>query len=215
MTSTRHPDVEFEVQVIELGTVSPELVIPPPARPISVRLASAAAAIAVLLCVTLWVVVAHRERTITSTVRTVSPTSHGSDAIGCPYGRVCMVDSYPPEWLTDAANTAFGAGTRLIGETTSDSASGQVYLGVVSLQTYEGDDVDIRARCVPGESLPATASVVILPAVRGVLEIQGHRADRNGCSAFVSYRTHDVGASRAIVAVVASAITDPRLTLTG
>jgi hypothetical protein len=215
MTATRHGAPAFEVQVIELGTVSPDLEMPPPLKPISVRLAAGAAALAASLCVTLWMVAAHRERTITSTVRTVSPTSHGSDAIGCPHARVCAVESYPPEWLSEAANTAFGAVTKLTGETTSDPATGQVYLGVLTLQTYQGDEVDIRARCVPGESSPATTSEVILPVVNGVLEIQGHRADRNGCSAFVSYRTRDVAATRAIVAVVASALTDPRITRTG
>jgi hypothetical protein len=215
VTSTRRAAPEFEVEVVELGLVSPDLVLPAPAKPISVRLAAVAAGLAALLCVTLLIAVAHRSRTITSTVRMVSLTSHGSDAIGCPYARVCAVESYPPEWLSDAANTAFGAVTRLTGETTSDTATGQVYLGVVSLQTYQGDEVDIRARCVPGESLPATTSETILPVVNGVLEIQGHRAARNGCSAFVSYRTRDTAAARAIVAIVASALTDPRITRSG
>lgn len=215
MTTTRGPAQEFEADVVELGIVLPDVVLPPPAKPISVRLAAVAATLAALLCVTLWGVVAHRSRTVVSTVRTVSPTAHGSDAIGCPYGRVCVADSYPPEWLAEAAHSAFGAVTKLAGETTSDAATGRVYLGVVSLQTYQGDDVDIRARCVPGESLPATASVVVLPAVNGVVEVQGHRADREGCSSFVSYRTHDPTRTKRIEAVVSHALADHRLTLTG
>jgi hypothetical protein len=215
VTSTRRAQPEFEVQVVELGIVSPDLVLPPPAKPISPRLAALAAGLAALLCVTLWIAVAHRSRTITSTVRTLSPTAHGTDAIGCPYGRVCVADSYPPEWLAEAANSAFGAVTKLDGETTSDAATGRVYLGVVSLETYQDDHIDIRARCVPGESLPAAVSVEVLPAVHGVTEIQGHRADRTGCSAFVSYRTHDAARIRQIETVVSHALADRRLTLAG
>ena len=215
MTSTRRATPEFEAQVVELGIISPDLVLPAPPKPVSVRLAAVAAGRAARLCVMLWVAVAHRSRTITSTVRTLSPTTHGSDAIGCPYGRVCVSESYPPDPLAQAANSAFGAVTKLVGETTADAATGRVYLGVVSLQTYQGDNVDIRARCVPGESLPASASVVILPAENGVTEIQGHRASRTGCSAFVSYRTHDAARSGQIEAVVSHALADRRLTLTG
>jgi hypothetical protein len=215
VTSTRRAGPEFEVQVVELGIVSPDVVHPAPPKPISVRLAAVAAGLAALLCVTLWIAVMHRSRTITSTIRTPSPTAHGSDAIGCPYGRVCVADSYPPDPLAGAANSAFGAVTKLDGETTSDAATGRVYLGVVSLETYRGDHVDIRARCVSGEFLPATASVVVLPAVKGVTEIQGHRANRSGCSVFVSYRTHDAAQIRQIEAVVSRALADRRLTLTG
>ena len=214
MTSTRRAAPEFEAEVVELGIVSPDLVLPAPPKPVSVPLAAVTAGLAALLCVTLCVAVAHRSRTITSTVRTLSPTTHGSDAIGCPYGRVCVSESYPPDPLAQAANSAFGAVTRLVGETTADAATGRVYLGVISLQTYQDDDVDIRARCVPGESLPATASMVVLPAVNGVTEIQGRRAGGTGCSAFVSYRTHDATRSRQIEAVVSRALTDRRLTLT-
>jgi hypothetical protein len=215
MTATRRAAPEFEAQVVELGIVSPDLVRPAPAKPISVRLAAVAGGLAALLCVTLWIAVVHRSRTITSTVRIPSPTTHGSDAIGCPYGRICVADSYPPDPMAGAANSAFGAVTKLDGETTSDVATGRVYLGVVSLETYRGDHVDIRARCVLGESLPATGSVVVLPAVNGVTEIQGQRADRSGCSVFVSYRTHDAARIGQIEAVVSRAVTDRRLTLTG
>jgi hypothetical protein len=215
VTVTRRAAPEFEAQVVELGMVAPDLVLPAPAKPLSVRLSAIAAGLAALLCVTLWIVVAHRSRTITSTVRTLSPTSHGTDAIGCPYGRVCVADSYPPDPMAGAANSAFGAVTRLDGETTSDGATARVYLGVVSLETYQGDRVDIRTRCVPGESLPATVSVVVLPAVNGVTEIQGHRADRTGCSTLVSYRTHDATRIRKIEAVVSHALADRRLTIVG
>jgi hypothetical protein len=215
VTATRRAAPEFEVQVVELGIVSPDFVPPALAKPISVRLAAVAGGLAALLCVTLWIAVVHRSRTITSTVRTLSATAHGSDAIGCPYGRVCVADSYPPDRLAGAANSAFGAVTKLDGETTSDAATGRVYLGVISLETYRGDHVDIRARCVPGESLPATGSVVVLPAVNGVTEIQGHRADSSGCSVFVSYRTRDAAQIGQIEAVVSRALTDRQLTLTG
>lgn len=160
---------------------------PPAERPVGFPRGPAALAAAILLlcCVALVGLTAYRGRTVTRTERVVAAGSHGADAAGCPYGHTCDVVSVTSTEIAAAFESSVGypaAG----GSRTVDQGTGQSYAADVIGAIPQIGTVVVRARCVPGSSVPADEEVTNTVVSPGVEQAHGVRGYLNhGCSVVV------------------------------